>query len=89
MQITRQLIRQVSDEETASLIMSFLHRSTVSAELKQCIDIQERKGKLIEAIVSLKYYDIDEVIKYCEEHSTLSQAKNCLNACADIRNNHV
>lgn len=87
MQITKYHFTEATDEKTAIKIMSFLARSTISAEFKQWHTLHKRKGKLVNTIVSLKHYDIDEVIKYCNEHSTLSHAQNCLDACALIMAN--
>lgn len=86
MQVTKHDFRQATDEKTAASIMAMLQRSTLSAETKQGHKLHMRKGKLVDTIVALKHYDIDEVISYCSTHIELTHSEVCISACNLLRN---
>lgn len=86
MEITKHDFLKVVDERTAASIMEMLTRSTVSAEIKQGNKMHMRKGKLVDTVVSLKHYDMDEVIAYCSSHIELTNADVCISACNLLRN---
>lgn len=86
MKITKHDFLKVVDERTAVSIMEMLNRSTVNSETRQGSKLHMRKGKLVGTVVSLKHYDMDEVIAYCSSHIELTHAEVCISACNLLRN---
>ena len=82
--LTKQKVKDLTDQATANAIMAFLQRSTVSATMKNDRTKQMRKGKLVDAYTLAKHYDVDQVIAYCADRPELSNSAVCISVCKSL-----
>lgn len=83
--LTKQNIKEATDEHTAVLMMEFLNRSTVSQVNKEIYVKTKRKGKDVDSRTVSRHYPVESVIEYCNENKHLSQAAACLSVCATVQ----
>lgn len=83
--LTKQKVKDLTDQPTANAIMAFLQRSTVSAIIKNDRTKQMRKGKLVDAYTLTKHYDVDQVIAYCTARPELSNSAACISVCKSLQ----